>query len=168
MGSLEAPFFMLDETKLKIFKSFLSWDECKKFLKAVPAVTSEKMSWEDRTVSILNWEITDRVTNYVNSYFNTTLQCYDSQIQLWPIGSYSMPHKHDEDGREIGAWNAMIYLNHNYEGGHFVYPGGNFKPAAGTLTFFNGGKMYHGVTDVSKHHRYTMIFWFKQNGENNV
>ena len=149
-----------------VSENFLSFEECIHYLQRVPApflIDNELLPWKYRTIDITNHPLTKQVENYWNNFFNTTtLKISQSQVQLWPIRSFSERHNHQEKGykRENSKWNSMLYLNDNYLGGEFYTDKITMKPKPGMLTFFNGRDTYHGVKPVYWNNRYTIIFWF--------
>ena len=89
------------------------------------------------------------------------LTCHQAQTQVWNKESYSQLHTHTYNDRENTDFNSLIYLNDNFDGGEFITTNQSYKPEFGSLTFFNGKQIYHGVNKVSKNHRYTLIFWWE-------
>ena len=126
------------------------------------SLSQSMVNWDERTIDISNEPIVIRVMKFLEDKLNVKLTCNQAQIQIWPKGSRSDLHVHEEGDREVTDFNSLIYLNNDYEGGEF-YTGDGFvyKPSIGALTFFNGRIRTHGVKDVHKAHRYTLIFWWK-------
>jgi len=61
-------------------------------------------------------------------------------------------------------YNSLIYLNEDFDGGHFITKNGiKIKPEKGMLTFFNGQTIWHGVETVKNKDRKTLIFWWRTN-----
>jgi len=74
----------------------------------------------------------------------------------------SQPHTHTykrDEKRE--DYNSLLYLNDDFDGGVFFAEAMGITPVPGRLTFFDGTKVPHGLTKVSKAHRHTIIFWWK-------
>jgi hypothetical protein len=98
-------------------------------------------------------------------YFNKKFEIINLHLMVWNVGHKMRPHS------DYGAENefphrefaSIIYLNDNYEGGNLVIPELKFvnKPKKGQLVTFRGGKLFHGVTTITKGTRYTSICWFK-------
>jgi len=116
-------------------------------------------SWDKRTVDITKDKIVKKIEKHLN------IKCLQAQIQSWVIGSESEPHIHNYNGREDTSINVTIYLNDNYNGGHFLMPNYNIdiKPKPGMMFTFDGSKIKHGLTRVSGSNRYDLIFWMKKN-----
>jgi len=60
-------------------------------------------------------------------------------------------------------YSALIYLNEDYEGGQIFFPNQNLEPeiSPGTLVQFEGTKEFlHGVCEVTKGERYTIVMFF--------
>jgi len=147
-----------------IKENFLSFNKCIQWLQRVPApflTDNENLDWKYRTIDITNHPITQQVEKYWNTYFKTNqLKISQSQVQLWPIKSFSKKHIHNSNNRDGTNYNSMLYLNDNYIGGEFHTDKITIKPKPGMLTFFDGQKTYHGVKPVYWNNRYTLIFWF--------
>ena len=98
-------------------------------------------------------------------HFGDNLQLVDLHMMVWNEGDKMLPHS------DYGAFNeypyreyaSLIYLNDDYEGGSLIIPELKFKnkPKKGQLVAFQGGKYYHGVTEITKGTRYTCLCWFK-------
>lgn len=92
-----------------------------------------------------------------------------SHAQKWDVGGFASPHSDnsDFDGKpnafEINKYVGILYLNDDYEGGNLYFPEHNisFKPKAYSYICFPGGvENIHGVEEITKGTRYTMVsFW---------
>ena len=75
-----------DEVIIK--ENFISFEECIKWLKNVPApflLDNENLDWKYRTIDITTHSIVQQVEDYWNNYFKTDkLKISQAQIQLWP------------------------------------------------------------------------------------
>jgi len=98
-------------------------------------------------------------------YFDKKFEIDNLHLMVWKVGHKMTPHSdygsHNEyPHREFAS---IIYLNDNYEGGNLVIPELKFvnRPKKGQLVTFRGGKLFHGVTTITKGTRYTSICWFK-------
>ena len=151
-----------------IAENFISFEECIQWLQNVPApflFDNEHLDWEYRRKDVTSHPITIKVENYWNNYFKVNnLKITHSELQLWPIKSFSGRHNHQQEeyGRENFKWTSMLYLNNNYIGGEFYTDKITIKPDIGMLTFFNGKDTYHGVNPVYWNNRYSIIFWFEE------
>jgi hypothetical protein len=83
-------------------------------------------------------------------------------------GAILPPHR-DEDGNEDGTYDGKkrshvcsIILNDDYEGGQLLFPdqGVSIKPKAGSMVFFPGYYVSHGVREVIKGTRYVLLIFF--------
>ena len=123
---------------------------------------SEKRNWDNRTIDVTNEPIAKEVQDFLEQRLNCSLNLNHAQIQIWPVGSKAVLHKHVANGREGTDYNSLLYLNDNFEGGEFYTEHGlSFKPKQGMLTFFNGKEVLHGLKDVHGGNRYTIIFWWQ-------
>jgi hypothetical protein len=119
-------------------------------------------SWSGRTVDITDDGIVQEVTDILESSLKIKLKCSQAQIQLWPEGIPLGMHKHDDLGRPLQSlYNSMLYLNDDFYGGQFVTERGvEIEPRIGTISFFNGRDVKHGVSHFYGGNRYTIIFWW--------
>ena len=152
------------KNQVLICKSFLTKEECKYFLDIAPQVNQKgqkNIPWEERTKDITNHDIVKKVSNYLESQTQVPFNISQAQIQNWYEGSSSDMHVHNENNRENIVYNSLIYLNDNYDGGEFYTEDISIKPEIGMLTLFNGQETYHGVKEVKKADRFTLIFWWQ-------
>lgn len=92
-----------------------------------------------------------------------------SHAQKWEVGAFANPHSDNSDfagnpnAFEINKYVGILYLNDDYEGGELYFPHHDIiiKPEAGMFITFPGGvENIHGVTEITKGTRYTMVsFW---------
>ena len=153
-----------EKNKILLHKNFLTKEECQDFLKIAPQVDvtkKEPIVWRDRTKDITNYDIVKKVSSFLESRFQVAFNASKAQIQNWHIGSSSELHIHNYGGRENDIYNSLIYLNDNYDGGEFYTEDISIKPEVGMLTLFNGQETYHGVKEVKKADRFTLIFWWQ-------
>jgi hypothetical protein len=156
--------FIKKNSDLVFFKNnFLSKEECDYWIARAPKLGEGNFNWEQRTVDITNEYIVKKVILFFKQTLNFNLSIHQAQIQNWNIGSESLPHVHDENGRETTKFNSLIYLNNDFDGGDFFTKHGIvIKPEIGKLTLFNGSKTWHGVKKVLKKDRLTLIFWWNK------
>jgi len=156
---------------LFIFHNFLDAVTCESYKKRINDHYIEKLSRGMDPMSFLdsrNIDITDdpiriRTQKFLESCIRVKLTCNQVELQTWPIGCPVGLHQHDDQGRDIGDYNSLLYLNSNFSGGEFYTNTGiMLRPTVGTLTFFDGSKVMHGIKPVSVNNRYTIIFWWKQ------
>jgi hypothetical protein len=115
----------------------------------------------------------------VELVFERKVKPNTSHAQKWDVGGFAAPHSDnsDYDGNpnsfEINKYVGILYLNNDYEGGelYFVNEGKNFKNqwetylsfkpnAYSFITFPGGVENIHGVSEITKGTRYTMVsFW---------
>ena len=152
------------KNQVLIYKNFLTKEECKYFLDIAPQVDTTKeeiIPWEERTKDITNYDIVKKVSSFLESEIQAPFKISQAQIQNWHKGSSSPLHIHDHNGRDDVVYNSLIYLNDNYDGGEFYTENLSIKPEIGMLTLFNGQETYHGVKEVKKADRFTLIFWWQ-------
>lgn len=114
-------------------------------------------------------QVRDKIKESVELVFQRPVKANTSHAQKWEVGGFAAPHSDnsDFDGNptafEINKYVAILYLNGNYEGGELFFSdhGLSFKPNSGSLYTFPGGiENIHGVTEITKGTRYTMVaFW---------
>ena len=123
-------------------------------------------SWSARTVDITEDPIVEKVIATLESKLRVELFCHQAQIQIWPEGVdlYFHRHQEDTDGRNrTSLYNSMLYLNDDFRGGEFITEQGvKIEPRVGTLTFFNGNDIRHGVAPFYGNDRFTIIFWWSR------
>jgi len=112
----------------------------------------------------------------VEAVFGREVKPNTSHAQKWDVGGFAAPHSDnsDHDGNpnpfEINKYVGILYLNDDYEGGNlfFCYDHDDlnkhdieFKPNAYSWIVFPGGvENIHGVSEITKGTRYTMVsFW---------
>jgi predicted 2-oxoglutarate/Fe(II)-dependent dioxygenase YbiX len=102
----------------------------------------------------------------VEMVFERKVKPNTSHAQKWDVGGFAAPHSDnsDHDGEpnpfEINKYVGILYLNDDYEGGTLYFPDHNieFKPKAYSWVVFPGGvENIHGVKEVTKGVRYTMV-----------
>jgi len=149
-----------------IFKNFLSNKECNKYFKKIRDIghLSYSLPWPERVLDITKDRVVKKVTKFINKTFNLKLIADQAEIQNHHVNSSSKLHIHDHLGRENIIYNSLIYLNEDFDGGHFITKNGiKIKPEKGMLTFFNGQTIWHGVETVKNKDRKTLIFWWRTN-----
>jgi hypothetical protein len=149
-----------------ILENFLSKKECKKYFNMIRDIGYQEniLPWNERVIDITKDNIVNKVTKYINNFFNLNLIANQAEIQNHHVNSFSNLHIHDHLGREHIEYNSLIYLNDDFDQGHFITKNGiKIKPKLGMLTFFNGQKIWHGVEKVLKKDRKTIIFWWRKN-----
>lgn len=151
------------KNQVLICKNFLTKEECQYFLNMAPQVDTTKgeiFPWEERIKDITNHNVVKKVSSFLESETQFPFKISQAQIQNWHKGTYSDLHIHNYGGRENEVYNSLIYLNDNYDGGEFYTETMSIKPEVGMLTLFNGQETYHGVKEVKKADRFTLIFWW--------
>ena len=111
----------------------------------------------------------NRFKETVEMFFNRELRPNTSHAQKWDVGGFAAPHSDNSDHEgnpnafEINKYVGILYLNNDYEGGELYFPrhGIKFKPQLGQYIMFPGGhENIHGVSEITKGTRYTMVsFW---------
>ena len=164
----------MDKTKLReldshvhLIKDAVDKDTLDKLLsKAKKSFDLSKVKIDDistRCVLLDDLFLLLNIKNKLETKFNISLDIQAMEINCWCVGSESTRHIHDENNRDGTKYNAILYLNNDYEGGEFFTDSMQYKPNAGDLLFFNGQTIYHGLNKVKKNHRYNIIFWWKDN-----
>lgn len=123
--------------------------------------SNNPFAWKNRTIDISNESVVQVIKEALKNQINIDLELAQAQLQVWPEGSESKLHIHNDYGRRNTTFNSLLYLNDDFEGGEFYTKNITIKPKTGTLTLFNGREELHGVKKVIENHRYTMIFWWK-------
>lgn len=111
----------------------------------------------------------------VEKVFKRKVKPNTSHAQKWDVGGFANPHSDNSDynGKpnafEINKYVGIFYLNDDYEGGELYFcdknnslkPYLSFKPNALSYYVFPGGvENIHGVSEITKGVRYTMVaFW---------
>ena len=157
-----------------IFEKFLDDETCKRCLDT--SINYFKQfendddftrpeTWLKRRIIIHEHEkeLVLKVKTFLEQKFSTILKLESCEAQIWPKNMYGILHKHVGRGRENTDFNSIIYLNDDFDGGEFYTDYGlSYKPKTGTLTFFNGSTIMHGLKKVLRTHRYTLIFWWSR------
>lgn len=159
----------MDDTVF-LFEGFMGGSECHPYISRIQDHWAKHKThgdcttnWLKRTVDITGEPIVSRVKEFLQGKLSCKLECSQAQIQIWPKDYEGGLHKHTDNGREDTDFNSMIYLNDNFGGGEFYTDQGvTYKPVTGSLTFFNGSTVMHGVKKVTENDRYTLIFWWKK------
>jgi hypothetical protein len=120
-------------------------------------------------------KIKDKYQEAVQAVFEREVKANTSHAQKWDVGGFASPHSDnsDNDGKpnafEINKYVGILYLNDDYEGGELYFCDKDnemktylsFKPNAYSYYVFPGGyENIHGVSEITKGTRYTMVsFW---------
>ena len=110
-----------------------------------------------------------RFQEAIELVFEKEVKANTSHAQKWDVGGFASPHSDNSDHEghpnafEINKYVGILYLNNDYEGGELYFPDHDieFKPAAYSYICFPGGvENIHGVKEITKGVRYTMVsFW---------
>jgi hypothetical protein len=111
----------------------------------------------------------------VELVFGRKVRPNTSHAQKWDVGGFASPHSDNSDNDgvpnafEINKYVGILYLNDDYEGGELYFCEKDnemktylsFKPNAYSYYVFPGGyENIHGVSEITKGVRYTMVsFW---------
>jgi hypothetical protein len=83
----------------------------------------------------------------------------ETQLVLWEVGMEQPFHL--DLTRSTTTYAAVIYLNHDFEGGETVLADtATIRPKAGALLAFEGSRLEHAVSAVRSGRRLTMPLWF--------
>ena len=149
--------------KVVCIENFLSNKECLKWIKKIPHLGPGLIGWKHRSKDITTSPVVKKVQDCIKKYLKKDLKINDAQAVVWNEESFSALHVHTQGGRDNTEYNSILYLNDNFEGGRFITQGEiRMKPKRGMLTIFDGRKMYHGVSPVTKGSRFALNFWWKK------
>lgn len=114
-------------------------------------------------------DLTQKYKEAVKTVFGRDVKPNTSHAQKWDVGGFASPHSDNSDFNgtptsfQINKYVGILYLNDDYEGGTLFFPDHNieFKPTAYSFITFPGGiENIHGVSEITKGTRYTMVsFW---------
>jgi hypothetical protein len=120
-------------------------------------------------------DLKDKYQEAVEKIFGRKVRSNTFHAQKWDVGGFAAPHSDnsDHDGNpnafEINKYVGILYLNDDYDGGELYFcdkeknmkPYLSFKPNAYSYYVFPGGiENIHGVSEITKGTRYTMVsFW---------
>lgn len=127
---------------------------------------------DDSTIKAGIKNINYRVANLLSSHHHVNVYPHFCDLVLWKEGQFM--NRHVDDGTNLKnnsslnmrKYSAIIYLNHNYEGGEtFIRIDDNndyiSKPKTGSLVAFTSDyRSAHGVNLVRKGSRGTIAMWF--------
>ena len=149
---------VLSESEVTTYHNFIS-----NHYKNMISLGHDPGKWHPtRNVNITRDSIVIKIREFIESNIRVKLTVGDAEMQTWPVGSYSLPHVHDDNGRAEGDYNSLLYLNEDFSGGEFFTQTGIIiKPVRSRLTFFNGRETYHGLNPVQGVNRHTIIVWWK-------
>lgn len=149
------------------------------------SATMEKFELPDQFFDKLK----DKYQESVKTVFGREVKPNTSHAQKWDVGGFAAPHSDNSDFQgvpnsfQINKYVGILYLNDDYEGGELYFckeinaQGGgvdadgkpvpefetylSFKPNAYSFYVFPGGvENIHGVSEITKGTRYTMVsFW---------
>lgn len=151
-----------------IFDNVISKNICDEYILQIERQYKERCdngmdpsSFSTRLMDLDNQEpIIGFVKDYIETRVKITLNHRWSQLQVWPVDSFSARHIHDDPRAGDANHTSMLYLNDNFVDGVFFTDDITVKPKVGRLTLFNGRETYHGVTMVKNKPRYSIIFWW--------
>lgn len=153
---------------MHIFDNVISKPACDEYMYRIDKIYNERcdrgldpMKFSTRLIDIDKEEpINSLVKEYIEDRVKAKLYLCWSQLQMWPLGSLSVRHIHDDVRAGQATHNSLLYLNDDFVGGEFFTDDMIIKPVPGRLTFFDGSKIYHGVNPIHIKHRYSIIFWW--------
>jgi hypothetical protein len=149
-----------------IFDKFLSDNESMVFMDNAAITYKQRceqgmnpMSFSTRLIDY-NGYLIEQVQSFLQQKTNLKLNHRWTQLQVWPVNSFSARHIHDDPRAGDANFTSMIYLNDDFDGGVFYTDDIRITPVRGRLTLFNGRDNWHGVTMVLDKPRYCIIFWW--------
>jgi hypothetical protein len=111
----------------------------------------------------------DKFKKATEMFFERPLKPNTSHAQKWEVGGFANPHSDNSDfdgtpnSFAINKYVGILYLNEDYEGGLLYFPDHKIEisPKTGQFIMFPGGHTnVHGVSEITKGSRYTMVsFW---------
>lgn len=114
-------------------------------------------------------QVQSKFKESVEKIFERPVRANTSHAQKWDVGGFAAPHSDnsDFDGKpnsfQINKYVGILYLNGDYEGGELYFPEHDIsiRPSAYSFISFPGGvENIHGVSEITKGTRYTMVsFW---------
>ena len=126
-------------------------------------VPTDKISLEDMG------KIREKMQESVEEFLGKKVKNVTMSGHKYPVGSWAAPHSDSSelDGTpnpwQMNKYAAILYLNNDYEGGEIYFPQHNIDiaPGAGSLLVFEGSHKYlHGVREITKGNRFTILaFW---------
>lgn len=148
-------------------KNFLSKKECKELIKwhneCWPQLDGNLTEVHYNQFVINISQIESNLFKYIQAKLNYEIQkinnkAYTNYYQLtkWNTGCSAVPHK------DIAThlYSSICYLNDNYTGGHTIVGDDDVKPETGKLIIFEGAKILHSVTKITKGIRFTLPCWY--------
>tara|TARA_R100000388_G_C7232272_1_gene155446 strand:+ start:500 stop:949 length:450 start_codon:yes stop_codon:yes gene_type:complete len=82
------------------------------------------------------------------------------EVVKWPIGAYKDLH-YDCD-KNTTLLSSIVFLNDDYEGGHFYFEDNSvIRPKTGRALFFDGNYYQHGVSKVDKKIRWQLTAFYE-------
>tara|TARA_R110000765_G_scaffold460_1_gene1166 strand:- start:1650 stop:2165 length:516 start_codon:yes stop_codon:yes gene_type:complete len=150
--------------------NFLNNSECKKYIARALRPGKEVLKrwykdcnscWNDLEITITDEPIVSKVHKYIKKELDINLKIRRAYIQTWMPTTFSGLHIHN-DPTETATWNSCLYLNDDFEGGYYFTRNGLvIKPEPGLLTLFKGTEVSHGVGEVKKNYRFSLVFWWE-------
>ncbi|CAB5218127.1 Oxoglutarate/iron-dependent dioxygenase [uncultured Caudovirales phage] len=139
--------------------------------KGIKATQEELDRWDIPTTFFE--DIKNKFKEAVEAIFNREVRANTSHAQKWDVGGFASLHSDNSNNAgepnafEINKYVAILYLNGDYEGGQLYFaeeekdPWLSIQPNTYSLYVFCGGvENLHGVTEITKGTRYTMVsFW---------
>lgn len=101
----------------------------------------------------------NKIQNLITKLEDSNLYVNVSEIVKWPSDSSKMnPHLDREDD----LFGIIIYLNDDFIGGKTYFENGiMITPKKGSILFFTGNKIRHGVTSSFGNDRFTLACWIR-------
>lgn len=151
---------------IAIFDNVITKERCQNYCQFIQKTYDERialgmnpMSFSTRLIDI-DEPLIPEIQQFLESKLKINISHRWTQLQIWPVGSYTVRHIHDDPRAGDANFNSMLYLNDDFESGNFFTDDIIIKPKPGRLTLFNGREVYHGIDPVEKSNRYSIIFWW--------
>jgi hypothetical protein len=145
-----------------LFENFMSKERCERFIQRYKE-NKPNMNHHDRNwVYIPDYDIVKEVKQFLENMLPIKIEGWNAGIGVWLKDKAVYPiHVHDKNVRPNNDFTTLIYLNDDFDDGEFYTERLTYKPKTGSLVFFNGMEMMHGVKGVRRNDRYYLIFWWE-------
>ena len=131
--------------------NFLSQSECEEYLQNAPHLSIYSFS----KVRAKHFRDED-LLNRVKSALNIDYKLYQNFYQTWGVKSQTELHNHENPD----TLTSIIYLNDDFDGGEFFTETETIKPEPGLLIFFDSKNVWHGVKEIKRNVRKTILtYW---------
>jgi hypothetical protein len=176
---VEIPNFVKPDTALKMIDFFetcgVEWGDIAFYGSLGMGLKPDSALLESKGLSGTFFDdLREKFREAVETVFERKVRANTSHAQKWDVGGFAAPHSDNSDydgvpnAFEINKYVGILYLNNDYEGGELYFCEEDnqtrylsFKPNVYSYYVFPGGvENIHGVSEILKGTRYTMVsFW---------